>query len=184
MVETQSVESDLEDRFSEVLDLRRRYLDAPAAGINGVSKPDMRRIVFRETQDLLDLLLEELFRDEGLSFFRGENGAGDVPPDRRTPIGHPNIAELYRRKVQDLQTLLEDESSRPQAMEIMRSMVDRIEVSPGTKRGEPEVLLVGALASILDYAATPTKNAASYGDGVGRVLMVAGVGFEPTTFRL
>jgi site-specific DNA recombinase len=97
---------------------------------------------------------------------------------------HPNIAELYRRKVQDLQTLLEDESSRPEAMEIMRSMVDRIEVSPGTKRGEPEVLLVGALASILDYAATPTKNAASYGDGVGRVLMVAGVGFEPTTFRL
>ncbi|MBT5263353.1 MAG: hypothetical protein HOL85_00865, partial [Rhodospirillaceae bacterium] len=87
---------------------------------------------------------------------------------------HPNIAELYRRKVQDLQTLLEDETSRPQAMEIMRSLVDRIEVAPGTKRGEPEVLLVGALASILDYAATPTKNAASVGDGVGRVLMVAG----------
>jgi hypothetical protein len=88
LVEMQSEKRDLEDRFSEILDLRRRYLISPDAGINGVSKPDMRQIVFRETQDLLDLLLADLFRDEALSFFRGENGAGDVPPDRRTPIGH------------------------------------------------------------------------------------------------
>jgi hypothetical protein len=88
MVETQSIERDFEDRFSEVLAQRRHYMAAPAAGMNGVSKAHLRRLVFREIQDLLDLLLEELFRDEALSFFQGENGVEDVSPDRRTPIGH------------------------------------------------------------------------------------------------
>ncbi|MCR9074120.1 MAG: recombinase family protein [Alphaproteobacteria bacterium] len=90
---------------------------------------------------------------------------------------HPNIADLYRRKVENLQTLLTDETSRHQAMEIIRSLIDRIEISPGAKRGHAEVLLVGALASILDYASSPTaqtQNAASGGGGVCRVLLVAG----------
>ena len=96
---------------------------------------------------------------------------------------HPNVAELYRRKVMELQTLFADDATRPQAMEIVRSLIDHIEVHRGEKRGKPDVILVGTLASILEYACAETKSAASGGDG-GRVLMVAGVGFEPTTFRL
>ena len=95
---------------------------------------------------------------------------------------HPNIAELYRKKVMELQTLLSDEASRPQAMEIIRSMIDRIEVTAGQERGKAEVILVGALAQILTFT-QQNKTAASNGSD-GRVLMVAGVGFEPTTFRL
>ena len=95
---------------------------------------------------------------------------------------HPNIAELYRKKVMELQTLLTDETSRPQAMEIIRSMIDRIEVSAGQERGKAEVILVGALVQILTFT-QQNKTAASNGSD-GRVLMVAGVGFEPTTFRL
>ena len=95
---------------------------------------------------------------------------------------HPNIADLYRKKVMELQTLLSDEKSRPQAMEIIRSMIDRIEVRAGEERGKAEVILVGALAQILTFT-QQNKTAASNGSD-GRVLMVAGVGFEPTTFRL
>ena len=105
-------------------------------------------------------------------------------PDAAFDI-HPNIAELYRRKINELQTLFTDETKRPRAMEIVRSMIERIDILPGAKRGEAEVLLVGALASILDYASRPEQQNAAVGDGgVGRVLLVAGVGFEPTTFRL
>lgn len=86
---------------------------------------------------------------------------------------HPNIAELYRRKVTELHTLLADDTTRHQAMDIIRSLVDRIEVHPGEKRGKPEVILVGTLANILEYACAQTKTAASMGDG-GRVLVVAG----------
>lgn len=60
-------------------------------------------------------------------------------------------------------------------MDIIRSLVDRIEVHSGEKRGKPKVILVSSLVSILEYACAQTKTAASMGDG-GRVLVVAGAG--------
>ncbi len=95
---------------------------------------------------------------------------------------HPNMAKLYRRKVTELQSLLTDETARPQTMEIIRSMIERIEFHAGEERGKPNVILVGALAQILSFT-QQSKTAASLGDD-GRVLMVAGAGFEPATFRL
>jgi len=95
---------------------------------------------------------------------------------------HPNMADLYARKVGELQTFLADEMLRPEAMEIIRSLIDHIEVHDSGTRDKPDVILVGALAAILDYT-HQNKTAASKGSD-GRVLMVAGVGFEPTTFRL
>jgi site-specific DNA recombinase len=98
---------------------------------------------------------------------------------------HPNVGELYRRKVGELQGLLAGEATRVEAMGRIRELIERIEIHPGAKRGQPEVILVGALASLLDFACAKTTTAAN-GNSVdgGRVLMVAGVGFEPTTFRL
>ena len=95
---------------------------------------------------------------------------------------HPNMADLYRKKVMELQSLLNDDTSRPQAMELICSMIERIEVHIGEERGKPNVILIGALAQILAFT-QQSKSAASGGDG-GRVLMVAGAGFEPATFRL
>lgn len=104
--------------------------------------------------------------------------------DAMTITLHPNLADLYTRKVGELRTLLDDEQTRPQAMEVIRSMIDRIEVHAGDRRGRPEVILVGALAPILTYLQPTNNNAAPKGDGAGRVLLVAGAGFEPATFRL
>jgi site-specific DNA recombinase len=95
---------------------------------------------------------------------------------------HPNLPHLYRRKVARLQEVLQDEVTRPQAVEIIRSLLDRIEVHPGPKRGHCEVMIVGALAQILAFAQQKTTATSSGGGGTS--LMVAGVGFEPTTFRL
>ena len=96
---------------------------------------------------------------------------------------HPNMADLYRKKVMELQSLLSDDTSRPQAMELIRSMIERIEVHIGEERGKPNVILVGALAQILGFSQQKTTAAPGSG-GDGRVLMVAGAGFEPATFRL
>jgi site-specific DNA recombinase len=95
---------------------------------------------------------------------------------------HPNLPEIYRRKVAKLQEVLEDEATRPQAVEIIRSLIDRIEVHPRQERGRCDVVVVGALAQILAFAQQKTTAASSGGGGT--FLMVAGVGFEPTTFRL
>ena len=69
--------------------------------------------------------------------------------------------------------------TRADAFDAIRSLIERIEVRPGAERGRPDVTLVGALAAILDFA-----SRAGNLSGDGRVLLVAGVGFEPTTFRL
>ena len=56
-------------------------------------------------------------------------------------------------------------------------------VSPTGQRGKSDVVLHGALASILTYA-SDTAQSGVVSSGVGRVLLVAGAGFEPATFRL
>ena len=66
-------------------------------------------------------------------------------------------------------------------MDIIRSMIERVEVSEGVERSKPNVVLVGDLAAILAY--TQNNTAASIGDD-GRVLMVAGTGFVPRTLKL
>ena len=60
-------------------------------------------------------------------------------------------------------------------MDIIRSMIERVEVSEGVERSKPNVVLVGDLAAILAY--TQNNTAASIGDD-GRVLMVAGTGLN------
>lgn len=60
------------------------------------------------------------------------------------------MPERYRRQVAKLAELLESEETRPEAMETLRSLIDRIEVGPPeTVRGPCSVTLVGALASVL-----------------------------------
>ena len=95
----------------------------------------------------------------------------------------PNIGELYARKIRDLNSLLQNDATKHQATEIIRSLIEKIVVSPTGQRGRSEVVLHGALASILAYA-NDTAQSGVLSNDVGRVLLVAGVGFEPTTFRL
>ena len=49
-------------------------------------------------------------------------------------------------------------------------------VSPTSQRGKSDVILHGALASILAYA-NDTAQSSVVSSGVGRVLLVAGAGF-------
>ena len=86
---------------------------------------------------------------------------------------HPAMADLYRKKVGELQTLLVSTETRTQAMESIRSLIERIEVFPGKTRGNPDVIVVGALAQILAFGQTKSSTAPSLEDD-GRVLMVAG----------
>jgi len=94
---------------------------------------------------------------------------------------HPNLPDLYRRKVTVLRRILDVENTRAQAIDIIRSLIDHIEINPGKEPGQCEVVVVGGLAQILAFAQQKT-TAASQGDG-GTFLMVAGRGFEPLTFR-
>ena len=78
---------------------------------------------------------------------------------------------------------LQNDTTKHQATEIIRSIIEKIVVSPTDQRGKSDVVLHGALASILAYA-SDTAQSGVVSSGVGRVLLVAGAGFEPATFRL
>ena len=112
-----------------------------------------------------------------------ERALNQTDPTPKLEI-HPNLGELYRRKVNDLETLLQDEDTKPQATDILRSLIQRIDISAGQTRGHAEVRIFGALASILDFALESTHAKATADGGLCRVLMVAGAGFEPAAFRL
>ena len=93
---------------------------------------------------------------------------------------HPNLAEVYKRKISNLKDALQKEgTARQQAMATVRTLVDRIVLYPGEKRGKMEIEIQGELAAILRFAnGDPAPLHKSM------LKMVAGVGFEPTTFRL
>ena len=85
---------------------------------------------------------------------------------------HPTIGELYTKKVRELPALLTDDTTRPQAMDIIRSLIDRVLVTEGMERGKPDVLLGAGLPAIRAFAQNNTATLIS--ETGGRVLMVAG----------
>ena len=94
---------------------------------------------------------------------------------------HPNLAELYRQKVAALEEALNRPEDRDEAHAALRGMVDQVIINPGEKRGEVRAELCSELASILELVNAKSKTLTSRDV---RVLLVAGAGFEPTTFRL
>ena len=96
---------------------------------------------------------------------------------------HPNMAEHYRAQVARLAEILSAEENRAEAAELIRSLVDRIELTPNAD-GKLDIDLFGDLAGILSLASKNEGPLDESDPSVQQVKMVAGVGFEPTTFRL
>ena len=100
---------------------------------------------------------------------------------------HPNLADIYRKKVARLHDLLSNEGTRTEAIENIRSLVDTVTFRPGPGF-RLEVELVGDLAQMVHLAQAPTGNGpvsgAVHEEFARSIKVVAGVGFEPTTFRL
>jgi hypothetical protein len=95
------------------------------------------------------------------------------------PRLHPGLADVYHRKVADLTKALNHDELRTEAAEVLRSLIERINLVP--QDGQLVIELVGALAGIL--ALGKDERPRPFGSGA-QVTLVAGVGFEPTTFRL
>ena len=93
---------------------------------------------------------------------------------------HPNLATVYKQKVGHLRDALNEPSTRIEAANILRGLVDEIRLIP--EAGELRIHLIGQLAALFSMAQNdlrpgPTKTGP-------QVTLVAGIGFEPMTFRL
>jgi site-specific DNA recombinase len=101
------------------------------------------------------------------------------------PDLHPNISEHYRRKIEHLIAALASPDLTPDAGEAIRSLVERVTLTPGANRGEIMATLQGDLVTILEWTqrSNPKNKTDTAGSRVS-VSVVAGRGYEPLTFRL
>ena len=99
-------------------------------------------------------------------------------------IIHPALAAVYRSKVEYLTAALNDKDSRSEATAILRSLIDQIVLHPDPNALSGHVIeLYGELGAILGLGDV-TNDKPRLGLGGVSNSLVAGVGFEPTTFRL
>ena len=98
---------------------------------------------------------------------------------------HTKLPELYRSKVDRLAEALNAPDTVAEAAEIMRGLIDRIILTPQGDALRAE--LHGDLAVLARFAQGKegrTEFTGDSGDSALGLSVVAGVGFEPTTFRL
>ena len=94
------------------------------------------------------------------------------------PHLHPNLAKVYRAKVETLHKTLSQPKTKTEAITLLQELIERVTVKVDGKGHTIE--LTGDILNLI--------NLPKHGDVPsvfeGSVKMVAGVGFEPTTFRL
>ena len=89
---------------------------------------------------------------------------------------HPNMGAEYRKQVANLAQVLNREENRGEAADILRSLVDRIELRPN-QQGKLEIDLYGDLAGILALAGKKARPLDQTDLSVQQVKVVAGVRF-------
>lgn len=99
---------------------------------------------------------------------------------------HPRLAEVYQRKVKDLQAALNDPELKLQATEILRGLISEIRLIPDPQDGGGHrVELVGELAGIMGLDSPDmTKPPRMAGVPVRSETVVAGTGFEHCLARM
>jgi hypothetical protein len=90
------------------------------------------------------------------------------------PALHPNLAQVYRQKVERVEEALRAPVVSAAAVEALRSLIDAIVVYPGERRGEMRVEMHGDLAAFLHLrdespgaSASPTPSAETAAPGMG-----------------
>ena len=101
---------------------------------------------------------------------------------------HPKMAATFKLRVKALIAQLGRSGDALEAKEALRSLVERITLTPDQETGQLSVFLEGGLAALLQLSMDQTPKAPQEGlqgiESINEFVLVAGVGFEPTTFRL
>ena len=159
-----------------------KELDGVSRRLEGV----LRAIEKGAWNDTLKARLTELERSKAT--LADQLARLDIPAPPRL---HPNAAAIYRDKVATLQASLNLPDISTEATSILRQLIDKVVLTPDADA--PDGLWVelhGDLAMILALSQqAPARKASGSGGGgtsvpSGLLSVVAGIGFEPMTFRL
>ncbi|AFW02935.1 putative DNA recombinase [Gluconobacter oxydans H24] len=136
--------------------------------------PKIERELDKAVQAILDGFASPALktRMEELEARKAEIETRLVDAPSPPPLLHPNMAELYRQKIASLHDSLQNEVSRTQRVEAIRSLITRIRLIP--EGAELAIFLEGDLAAMLGFA-TNRKNAMRHRDaGVLEKFLVQG----------
>ena len=104
------------------------------------------------TRALIDRLRELEARQDELTE-RLSGASADIPDI------HPNVAGIYRRKVERLAEALQCPEDRDEVSAAIRGLIERITLSPGPKRGQIDAVLYGDLGAIIGWTAARDRRA-------------------------
>ena len=116
-----------------------------------------------------------------------------ISPTPEKILIHPKMAVTYRARIATLIKGLSEPDCVDEAKDALRGLIERIVLRPNADTGHLSVELEGDLSGLMILALrangdqTTQKSAAAdsqVSDIVRELVLVAGVGFEPTTFRL
>ena len=94
---------------------------------------------------------------------------------------HPVLLQLFEEKVGRLRETLNAETVRGEASEILSTLIESVTIYPEGPHG-PEAEVVAKVSDLMAFATN--DNAAPRGGMSSSMVVVAGTGFEPVTFRL
>ncbi|MCB1702304.1 MAG: zinc ribbon domain-containing protein [Halioglobus sp.] len=109
------------------------------------------------------------------------------------PLLHPAMARRYREEVAALRETLSRSGGQGEAAGHLRDLIEKIVLTPSPGREDLQIDLYGDLAGILSMATDKTghqkrerlRNAVNdNASEPSKIVLVAGAGFEPTTFGL
>jgi site-specific DNA recombinase len=118
--------------------LKRREIDEVSRKLNGLIDAiaeGLRTVGLKEKLESLEARKAEIERELA--------AAPAVAPRL-----HPNLAEVYRKKVANLAAALADRTTHSEALEILRGLVERVTVTP-IEDGAFEIELVGEIARMV-----------------------------------
>ncbi|WP_156842860.1 recombinase family protein [Novosphingobium aquimarinum] len=172
----------------------------------------VNRRIKKLVQSIMDGVPGAMVKDEAIELDRRKTELTQIlETTEDAPIFvHPNMAHRYSVQIQNLIASMEEPDQRDKSAQVIRKLIDKIVFTPNDDKSALVIDLIGDLAGILlmtekagsenlyNNLATLSpaqkaeieqiKLAKTEGNpglsSLGKVKMVAGVGFEPTTFRL
>ena len=191
-LKNQLMQPDLVKEFADAFIAETNRLRSKTESNRAAEESELKKLN-RKLEGLIDAIADG-FRSPGL-----QNQLGDLEhrkaeleqrlkePHSPQPFLHPNLAELYRAKVADLQKALNDPATQTESVDIIRSLIDKVVIHPNAENGV-EIELVGDIVKMVELGTNSNKPAV-LGAGLvairnSSVKVDAGARFELTTFRL
>ena len=184
------------DLVAEFIRAFQEEMNKERATIAAEQQFTIRRLaeISRQYDGLITAIAEGLRADglqQRLSSLEAEKMKLEAAPKRPTDglvHLHPELATGYRRRVAALRQSLETEETRPEALEIIRSLIERVIVQP-REDGSFEIELEGEIARMVEIGLEPNQKPKNNKTALQNkerrsVKMVAGTRFELMTFRL